>query len=75
MDPEDKLRIYIQLYRKYIEDAKKPIERGDYLQASEKIWGAVALIVKAAAMKYKNKRLASHRELWEFVSSLAEEKK
>ena len=74
LDPENRLKVYVQLYKKYISDAKKLIEQGDHTQASEKIWGAAALIVKAAAIKYKNKRLTSHGELWEFVSELATEK-
>ena len=34
---------------KYLEDADRLLEAGDYVQASEKYWGAMAEIVKAIA--------------------------
>ncbi len=72
-DPEDRVLLYINLYRKYIHDAEELIRKKDYVQASEKIWGAAASIVKAVAVKRLGKRLVSHGELWSFVSRIVDE--
>jgi len=74
-DPEDHIKLYLSLYKKYIQEAEGFIRKRDYVQASEKIWGAAASIVKAVALKKLGKRLASHGELWEFVSSIVNETK
>lgn len=74
-DPNKKIEMYLELYKKYMEDADKLIKQGDFLQASEKIWGAAASIVKAVALKKIGKRLASHGELREFVIRVANETK
>jgi len=71
-DPNDRLRVYIELHKKYVREAEKKIEEKDFIQASEKIWGAAASIVKAAALVLLRKRLSSHGEMWEFVSKLAD---
>jgi len=44
-DPNKKIEMYLELYKKYMEDADKLIKQGDFLQASEKIWGAAPSIV------------------------------
>jgi len=72
-DPEDRVSLYVSLCNKYIEEAEDLIKKKDYVQASEKIWGAAASCVKAAAMKKLGKRLTSHGELWEFVSKLVDD--
>ncbi len=47
--------------------------KGDVQQAAEKLWGAAALAVKAYASWREGKRLASHRELWEYSKKLINE--
>ncbi len=42
-------------------------------RAAEKIWGAASLAVKAYAWKRENKRLVSHRELWEYARKISRE--
>jgi hypothetical protein len=42
-------------------------------QASEKAWGAAALILKSLAYRRDGLRFSSHGELWEYVGRLAEE--
>ena len=72
-DPRDRISLYVSLCNKYIKEAEDLIARKDYIQASEKIWGAAASCIKAAAIKKVGKRLTSHGELWEFVSKLIDE--
>ena len=64
---------YERLNSKYLKDAEEELMKGDYLQASEKLWGAAASIVKVVAMKRENKRLGEHRLLFDYVSKLDQE--
>ena len=36
-DPNKKIEMYLELYKKYMEDADKLIKQGDFLQASETV--------------------------------------
>lgn len=60
---------YLKLNRKYLEDAEKFLAEGDHAQASEKLWGATAEMVKAVASK-RGVELKGHRDLWGFVTKL-----
>jgi hypothetical protein len=42
-------------------------------QAAKKLWGAAALSIKAYAYWRENRRLSSHRELWEYKRRVARE--
>ena len=64
---------YLELNRKYLEEAEEFLAKGDYVQASEKLWGAAAEMVKAVASKGELE-LKSHRDLWEFVTKLDNER-
>ena len=57
---------------KYLDEAEELIRRGDYSQASEKLWGAAAEIVKVVAAK-RGIEIKSHRELYKFVTKLKTE--
>ena len=70
---KDKARTYIQAALDLIERADAELRKGDLRQASEKIWGAAALALKAHACWRGKGRLASHRELWEYEADLAKE--
>ena len=63
---------YLNLNRKFLREAEKSIAKGDSIQASEKLWGVAAEIVKTVAAK-RGMELRSHRDLWEFVGKLADE--
>jgi len=65
------MQTYSELYKKYLEDGKELLEKGDYVQASEKYWGAAAEIVKAVGAKM-GENLKSHRHLFKFVEELDE---
>jgi len=63
---------YLQLSQKTLQDAEVLLARGDYHQASEKFWGATAVIVKAIADQ-RGWPHGSHRELNRALSRLAQE--
>jgi len=63
---------YTQLNGKYLQDAKKLLKEQDYPQASEKLWGATAQIIKAIALK-RGKHLRSHAAIIKYVGVLSKE--
>ena len=71
LDPETRVEIHLKLSEKYMKDAEDFLSKKDYVQASEKAWGAAAQIVKALAAK-EGKELRGHASLWEYVDELAE---
>ena len=64
-----KVEKYAALNHKYLREADALMEEHDYVQASEKFWGAAATIVKSAAAK-RGKNLRSHGSLYGFVAKL-----
>ncbi len=73
LDPRDRALDYIEVAEYMLNQAERELEKGDLRQASEKIWGAAALSVKAYAYWKEAKRLASHRELWGFTRRMMAE--
>jgi hypothetical protein len=65
-------RTYLQLNNKYLGGAGELLAKGDHVQASEKLWGAAAEIVKAVAAR-RGKTVRNHARLWDFVTELSEE--
>lgn len=72
-DPEERPVAYIEAAQELLVQARKELEAGDDRQASEKIWGAAALAVKAYAYARAQRRITSHSELWHYKSRIAEE--
>lgn len=70
---EERVSRYQRLNGKYLREAKELIRKGDYSQASEKLWGASVEIVKAVAAKREKKILGEHRQILEYVSKLDKE--
>jgi len=66
LDPPERAEFHLGLAEKFLREAEELLARGDYVQASEKAWGAAAQIVKAVAAK-RGKELKSHGDLWRFV--------
>ncbi len=71
-DPEVNAEIHKQLCEKYLSDGERFMGEGDFIQASEKFWGAASQIVKVVAAK-SGEELETHWELWNFVGKLVEE--
>ena len=65
---------YLGLARKYLRDSEEFMAKGDYVQASEKLWGATAEMVKTVAAK-RGVELKTHGDLWRFVADLRAELK
>ena len=63
---------YTRLTQKELNASDELIAQGDHHQASEKLWGAAALMVKAVA-ETRGWSHSSHRELYRIISNLAQE--
>ncbi len=72
-DPRDKALEYVDAAYELIDQARSELTKSNIRHVAEKIWGAVALTIKAYAWWKEGKRLVSHRELWEYKDKLAEE--
>jgi uncharacterized protein (UPF0332 family) len=70
-DPEAKAELHLRLSEKYMSEAEGFLAKKDYVQASEKAWGAASQIVKAIAAM-EGKELRSHGELHKFVAQVSE---
>ena len=73
LDPAERGQAYWEAAEAMIERAEEELSKGDLRQASEKIWSAATLAVKAVAWATKGVRPAGHGELWRFVDELAGE--
>ncbi|MGB9705710.1 MAG: PaREP1 family protein [Pyrobaculum sp.] len=72
-DPPGRARAYAEVALDLLRAAGEELRAGDLRQASEKIWGAAALAVKAYAYWRDGARLASHGELWRYAKKIADE--
>lgn len=72
MRHEVEYEIHLKLCEKYLREGEELLAKGDYVQASEKAWGAASQIVKAVAAK-KGSELRSHGELHKEIVKLAQE--
>lgn len=73
LDPRDRALECIEAAKELLGEAREELGKDVVQQAAEKIWGAVALAIKAYAWWRENKRLASHRELWRYKDIVAED--
>ncbi len=71
-DPEARVELHLKLCEKYIREAEELLAKKDYVQASEKAWGAATQIVKAVAAR-EGRELRSHSELHREVARIAGE--
>lgn len=69
MAQRTRVQRYIRLNGKYLREAEVLLQKGDYAQASEKLWGAAAEITKAVAEK-RGRKTRTHSDLWEIVEEL-----
>ncbi len=63
---------YVDLSNAYLRKAQVHLAEGDLVQASEKGWGAAAVLVKACA-ESREHRHQSHRDLWRTMQRLVAE--
>lgn len=69
MVTETRTEEYLRLNSKYLPEAQQFLGKEDLAQASEKLWGAAAEIVKAVAAK-RGVELGTHASLWAYVDEL-----
>ena len=74
MKTNGNIKRYLQLNTKYVKDAEECLTKDDYVQASEKSWGAFATILKAIAAQRK-KTIKTHEGLSFFTAEIARELK
>ncbi len=67
----EEFKRYLDLSRKYLKDGEDFLVK-DPAQASEKLWGASAEIVKAVAAR-RGLTLKTHADLWEFTTKISSE--
>ncbi|RLG68361.1 MAG: hypothetical protein DRO11_09195 [Methanobacteriota archaeon] len=72
-DPEMKAEIHENLCDKYLKDVEELMKKGNYVQASEKAWGAASQMLKAEAAR-RGVELRSHPALHRFVITIARER-
>ena len=63
----------VQISRRLIQQAREELERGDRLQATEKVWGALAQILKAHGQQRGWLNLGSHRTVGRIAQQLGAE--
>ena len=63
----------VQISRRLIQQAPGELERGDRLQATEKIWGALAQMLKAHGQQRGWMNMGSHRTVGRIAQQLAAE--
>ena len=70
-NPGEAAESYIEASRTLLEGAREELARGNVRQAAEKLWGSLALAIKAYAAWRHGRRLASHDELWKYKDVVA----
>ena len=73
LDPPDAALSFIEGAKDLLEQACEELGKGDLRQASEKVWGACALAIKAHALHKRGRRIESHAELWAYKNEVAKE--
>jgi uncharacterized protein (UPF0332 family) len=74
MRQNGQLKKYLTLHQKYLNDADELLKKGDYVQASEKLWGCTATLAKAIAATRK-KQIKSHDGITFFLTTISNELK
>ncbi|MQL56303.1 PaREP1 family protein [Acidianus ambivalens] len=69
LDPQTRYSLYKEKAEELLAEARKYLESKDFIQASEKAWGACASIVKAYAEK-RGLEHYRHRQLEEIMSNI-----
>ena len=71
LDPEARIDAYKRLFYKYLEDAERLYQKGDLVQAGEKLWGAVTALLNIIG-ELEEKPHYSHADYWDLVEAIAE---
>jgi len=69
LDPKTRIAIYIELFEKYLSEARRFTNEGDIPQASEKYWGAVTSLLNIVG-ELKNMDHYKHSDYWEIMETI-----
>jgi len=72
LSPSEAAERYLRASMELVERAREELAKGDLRQASERVWGACALAIKAHAAR-RGRLVASHAELWAYKDEVARE--
>ena len=72
MDPEKKIKMYLALCVKFMGEARRLEGEGDFVQASEKYWGAITALLNIIGEK-KNMPHFTHRDYWEIMNQIIDD--
>ena len=72
LDRDDRVKLYIDLHERLVAEAKDYMNKGDLIQAGEKLWGALCALLSAIA-ELRGWRHFSHRDYNDVVENLAAE--
>ena len=72
-DPLEGAEKYLRGASELLEQARRELERGNLRKASEKVWGACALAIKAHALAKRGVSVRSHAELWTYKEEVVKE--
>jgi len=72
LDPKTRITIYIELFKKYLKEAREYTDRGDFPQACEKYWGAITSLLNIVG-ELKNMNHYKHSDYWEIMEVIASE--
>ena len=73
LDPDDRSIRYAEASRELLDQARKELNKKNIRQASEKLWGSVALAVKAYALWKDKETLTSYSDLWRYSGKIIDE--
>ncbi len=72
MDPRDKIKVYVSLFKKFLSEARDYVDKGDTVQASEKYWGAIASLLNIIG-ELRNMPHYKHSGYWDIIELVAVE--
>jgi len=72
LDLKTRVKLYLNLFNKYLAEAEELYNKGDLVQAGEKYWGAIVSLLNAIA-ELRGWPHYSHRDYLEIVENLVEE--
>ena len=72
MDPKKRIEVYIDLFKKFLDEARSYAEKGDIVQASEKYWGAITSLLNIVG-ELKSMPHNKHSDYWDIVEVIATE--
>lgn len=74
LDPKTRISVYIELFKRYLLEARRYANEENFPQACEKYWGAVTSLLNIVG-ELKNMDHYKHSDYWEIMEIIAVEVK